>query len=209
MLLLAGLNACIVADPRLLQGSLWGMDSHTWFWLSVAIPVLHQAFVMLIWRFELYRRSFTRRFGVTRAFRIYAIGFSILLGGRLFFILLLAVSNRDSWQIEPIIDYAFALMIIPPIVYLGYSIKRYFTFKRAFGMDHFDPDYHEPYVKQGIFRYTDNGMYVFGLLILYLPGLLLFSGAALLVALFNHIYIWVHYYCTERPDMITIYGDTP
>jgi len=52
-------------------------------------------------------------------------------------------------------------------------------------------------------------MYVYGLLILYLPGLFLLSKAALLVALFNHVYIWVHYYCTEQPDMKVIYGKTP
>ena len=64
-------------------------------------------------------------------------------------------------------------------------------------------------MKKGIFKYTDNGMYVFGLMILYLPGLLLLSKAAILAALFNHVYIWVHYYFTERPDMQEIYGDTP
>jgi len=31
-------------------------------------------------------------------------------------------------------------------------------------------------------------------------------GAALAVALFNHLYIWVHYYATELPDMARIYG---
>ena len=64
-------------------------------------------------------------------------------------------------------------------------------------------------MKKGIFRYTDNGMYIYGLMILYLPGLLLLSKAAMVVALFNHIYIWVHYYCTERPDMKVIYGKAP
>jgi len=27
------------------------------------------------------------------------------------------------------------------------------------------------------------------------------------VALFSHLYIWVHYYFTERPDMKIIYRD--
>ena len=31
------------------------------------------------------------------------------------------------------------------------------------------------------------------------------SVAALAVALFNHLYIWVHYFATERPDMQRIY----
>jgi hypothetical protein len=44
------------------------------------------------------------------------------------------------------------------------------------------------------------------LLILWVPGLWWASPAALVVALFNHLYIWVHYYATERPDMRRIYG---
>jgi len=30
--------------------------------------------------------------------------------------------------------------------------------------------------------------------------------AALAAALFQHACIWVHYYCTEKPDMELIYG---
>ena len=49
-------------------------------------------------------------------------------------------------------------------------------------------------------------MYVFGFAILWVPALLFQSVAALIVAAFSHAYIWVHYYCTERPDMRRIYG---
>ncbi len=209
LLLMLAIRVAIAVWPDMLQGSFWGLNSRIWLWLAIAIPVLHQVYVMLTWRLELYHRSLTRRLGLQRAFRLYAIGFSLLFGGRFLFILLLAISNRNTWQVDPAIAYGLALLITPPVLYLAYSVKTYFTVERAFGMDHFDPNYREPFVKQGIFRYTDNGMYIFGLLALYLPGLLLFSKAALLVALFNHLYIWVHYYCTERPDMITIYGKTP
>ena len=41
---------------------------------------------------------------------------------------------------------------------------------------------------------------------LWVPALWLASMAALCVALFNHLYIWVHYYSTELPDMKRIYG---
>ncbi|OQY41235.1 MAG: hypothetical protein B6227_05875 [Fusobacteriia bacterium 4572_74] len=91
--------------------------------------------------------------------------------------------------------------------FLIYSVKKHFMFERAFGIDHFDKGYSVPYVKNGIFKYTNNGMYVFGLVILYLPGLLLLSKAAILVAFFNHLYIWVHYYTTELPDMKYIYNE--
>lgn len=80
---------------------------------------------------------------------------------------------------------------------------------RAFGIDHFQPkeSKKESFVKKGIFKYTSNGMYIYGFLMLWIPGLLLLSKAAILVALFNHIYIWVHYYFTELPDIKIIYED--
>jgi hypothetical protein len=50
-------------------------------------------------------------------------------------------------------------------------------------------------------------MYVFGFCVLWVPGFWFASAAALIVALFNHLYIWVHYYSTELPDMKRIYGE--
>ena len=63
--------------------------------------------------------------------------------------------------------------------------------------------------KKGIFKYTSNGMYKYVFLLLWIPGILFQSKAALLAALFQHIYIWIHYYFTELPDMKFIYGKTP
>jgi protein-S-isoprenylcysteine O-methyltransferase Ste14 len=104
-------------------------------------------------------------------------------------IIILAMSNQGSLSVNPLYAYLIAALITPVIIYLFYSVIRYFTFERAFGIDHFDKNYNQPYVKEGIFRYTDNGMYVYGILVLYLPGLLLLSKTALIVALFNHLYI--------------------
>ena len=207
--LLFAIQFYIVKNPDVLDGSYWGLSSKTWFWWAIAIPVIHQVYVLLVWRFELYQRTFSSRFGVQRAFKVYAAGFSILFAGRLIFIIILALSSRGSLLIDPLIGYGIAVLITPLVIFLFYSVKKYFTIERAYGIDHFDKDYNEPYVKRGIFKYTDNGMYVFGLMILYLPGLLLFSEAAIVVALFNHVYIWIHYYVTERPDMLKIYGQAP
>ena len=191
------------------NGELWGISSKAWFWIAIAIPILHQVYVWIIWRLELYNHTFTSRYGVQRAFKLYAVGFSLFFFCRLIFIVILATSNQGSLSVNPLYPYLLAALITPVVIYLFYSVIRYFTIERAYGIDHFDKNYNEPYVKGGIFRYTNNGMYVYGLLILYLPGLFLLSKAALLVALFNHVYIWVHYYCTEQPDMKVIYGKTP
>jgi hypothetical protein len=43
-------------------------------------------------------------------------------------------------------------------------------------------------------------------MVLYLPALWYASRPALVAAVFSHLYIWVHYFATERPDMRRIYG---
>ena len=42
-----------------------------------------------------------------------------------------------------------------------------------------------PMVNKGIFKYTSNAMYVYGLLALWIPGTLLQSKAALLLSLIH------------------------
>lgn len=207
--LLVVIGIVATSSPDVLLGSFWNLSTRFWFWLAIAVPIIHQIYVLLIWRFELYQRTFSKRFGVSKAFRIYSAGFSFLFVSRLIVIIFLSLSSKNTLSIDPAIPYGLVILITPVVIYLFYSVKKFFTIERAYGIDHFDENYNEPYVKQGIFKYTDNGMYVFGLMVLYLPGLLLFSKAAILVALFNHAYIWVHYYFTERPDMIEIYGKTP
>jgi len=209
MILVFAVRVYMSSNSEVLDGSLLNVDTSSWFWLAITVPIIHQVYVWLVWRVELYQRVFTRKFGVKRAFNFYAIGFSLLFVARLISIIILAISNEESLHINPIISYSLAAIITVPVIYLFYSVKKYFTAERAYGIDHFDRNYNEPYVKRGIFKYTDNGMYIFGLMILYIPGLLFLSEAALLIALFNHVYIWVHYYFTERPDMIKIYGNTP
>ena len=63
-------------------------------------------------------------------------------------------------------------------------------------------------IKKGIFKYTKNSMYVFGLLILFVPGLIFASKAALLLAAFNYGYAWMHYFTLELPDIRQIYSKT-
>ena len=186
-------------------GSLWGVPTPVWFWLSLAFPVVHQVWVVVCWRLELHAGWLSRHFG-ENGFRLYAAGFASLAFLRLSTLTLLAVSNQETLAVSRRLLTAFAVLFAALVVYLMYSVTRYFTYRRALGIDHFDPSYRtRPLVNQGIFRFTSNGMYTFGLLVVWLPGLLAASKTALLSAAFSHVYIWVHYYCTERPDMRRIY----
>ncbi len=188
-------------------GILWGLTTVQWYWIAVSIPILHQVFVWFCWRTQLHANLLSHMFG-EYDFTIYTIGFSILGISRVFSVLILAVSNRGTLPGDPALFSVLAILALIPSLYLFYSVKRYFGFKRALGIDHFDESYRNlPLVREGIFRFTSNGMYVYGFLLLWAIALWYASIAALCVALFNHIYIWVHYYTTELPDMKKIYGE--
>lgn len=209
LLFLIGSAWIFTQDSDMSLGGYYGVSTASWFLIAILTPVIHQVYVAIIWRLELYKQTFTSRFGLKKSFIVYAIGFAILFVLRLIVIIVLAFSNAYSMAIDPVIAYVLAGLITPIVMYAFYSVKKYFTIERAFGIDHFDKDYNVPYVKGGIFKYTSNGMYVYALLILFIPGLVLLSKAALVAGLFNYLYIWVHFYCTEEPDMKEIYGNTP
>jgi protein-S-isoprenylcysteine O-methyltransferase Ste14 len=193
------------AEP-LRRGELWGISTLGWLWIAVGLAVAHQIYVWFCWRTQLHRALLTRAFGAS-AFPLYAAGFATLGIARVAAVFVLALANRDTLAGDITVLRILAVVALLPALYLFYSVKRYFTFTRALGVDHFDPAYRSaPLVRQGIFRFTRNGMYVFGFLLFWVPGLWFASAAALCAALFNHAYIWIHYYSTELPDMRRIYG---
>jgi Phospholipid methyltransferase len=206
--LVALLGACAWAAqlPNVRQGSLWGLTAIHWYWIAIFTAVLHQVYVWLCWRAELNGKRLTRVLG-SHAFQAFAVGFALIGLSRVLSVFVLALANQDSLTLNPLWMKVAACAALLPALYLFYSVKRYFSFKRAFGADHFDPAYRTmPFERRGIFRYSSNGMYVFGFLLLWVPGLWWNSSAALAVALFNHVYIWVHYFATELPDISRIYG---
>ena len=189
-----------------LAGSLWGLPTLFWLWLAVVVPVLHQIFVWLGWRGQLYFGTMTRLFG-KKDFSAFSVIFMILFILRPVTLLLVGISNAESLSLSIFWRAGLSLLCLIPSIYLFQSVAHYFGLKRALGIDHFDADYrHLPIVKEGIFRYTDNGMYLFGFLLLWAIGFIFASKAALLAAAFNHLYIWVHFYTVEKPDMDYIYG---
>jgi hypothetical protein len=205
--LLAGISVC--SDlPAVRAGQFLGITTPVWLWLAVGIAVTHQIYVWLIWRTELHGSLISRTFG-KRGFTLYAIGFAVIAISRVIAVFVVAFSNRDSLPVNPAILKIPAIITLMLALYVFYSVRRYFSFRRALGIDHFDKDYSSiPFERRGIFRFTSNGMYTFGFLILWFPALWWSSAAAICVALFNHLYIWIHYYSTELPDIRRIYGRT-
>ena len=191
-----------------LHGSFAGLSSSAWLWLVLADAIFHQFYVWFCWRMELHGQHLTRYFGQTmRAFNIYAIGFSILFIARFFLIIAVGYANRGTWMINPSVGYGVAILIAVPALYLFYSVRVFFGFQRAFGIDHFVKEARNwPIVRKGIFRFTPNAMYVFGIGALWIPAFAFQSLAALIAAGFSHVYIWVHYFTVEEPDMRQLYG---
>ena len=186
-------------------GNFGNLGSINLLYLAAGIAVTHQVFVWLCWRLELHYSWLTRLFG-RYGFRFYATGFTILVILRVAAVLILAVINQGTLDMPSETLRALAIVALVPATYLFYSVKRYFGFRRALGLDHFDKSYRLlPKVREGIFRITPNGMYTFGFLLIWIPGLWFASTAALFAAMFNHLYIWVHYFATERPAMHRIY----
>ena len=204
MLLLGVVWMSRVVGPG--DGSFQGVSTASWIWWSIAFPVLHQVWVVICWRLELHHQWLTRNLGEW-GFRIYAAGFALFSAGRIYTMVAVSIADRGSLDLSPILLKAIALLIAVPALYLFYSVSRFFGYRRALGIDHFDPEYRtKPFVREGIFRFTRNGMYTFGMAAFWIPGLVWASKAGLLSAAFTHAFIWLHYFCTERPDMRRIYG---
>lgn len=203
------LGVYFLATGDVLSGQLWGISTQSWLWVAIAIPVLHQVIVALLWRAELYHNKMTKWFG-DQAFTVFRVIFTILFVGRPITLILLGISNAGTLNLNPMLAYIIAGILFIPFAYTMYSVFHYFGVDRAYGEDHFKPAAYKdrPFVKQGMFQYTDNAMYKFGFFILWAIALVFLSKAALLAAAFNHLYIWIHYYFTELPDIEFIYGSS-
>ncbi len=173
------------------------------FWLAVCIPIVHQLYVWLCWRLELNNSLISRTIG----FPVYLVLFFVLFSGRFISLFYLAWQDQHSLPLSLSVQVLASLLCVLPGGYTMYSVHRYFGMVRASGADHFDPKYRAmPFVKQGMFRFTNNAMYLYAFLLFWAVAIGFSSSAALLVAAFSHAYIWLHYFCTEKPDIKYIYG---
>jgi hypothetical protein len=180
-----------------------GRPFPTVFWTAIAIPVLHQLYVWVCWRFELQSSAVSGTIG----FRSYLVIFFIFLAARVVAVFILAWLDEGSLNIGKLPRVAITMILLVIWGYAAYSIKSDFGFVRAAGADHFDPAYRDmPLVREGIFRFTNNGMYIFGFLIFWAMSIGFASTAALVATVFSHAYIWVNFYATEKPDMNYLYS---
>jgi hypothetical protein len=195
-----------LAAPALRQGAFLGIEDTTWFWLSMGIPILHQVIVWIVFRLQMGWATLSKLLGRADLI-IWGFLFLPFLVARLIILFGLARTTRFSLALPGPLSYFLGVLLLLPALYTSWSVLRYFGLVRAMVGDHFRVRFRKmPMVKRGAFRYSQNAMYAFAFFLLWSIALFHQSHAALSAALFQHAYIWVHYYCTEKPDMEIIYG---
>ena len=172
-----------------------------WFMIAMSIPIIHQAYVWICWRSELCWKLISNTIG----FKGYVIIFFILIISRLSAIVLCFVDYGSLYK-PGWLAWILGLILFIPGAYTMYSVKKYFGFLRAAGADHFDPKYRDlPFENRGIFKWTPNAMYVFAIGIPFSFAVATGSQSMFVVAIYTYVAIWLHYFCTEKPDIVAIY----
>lgn len=185
---------------------LLGLSTIGWATLSIWLAILHQFIVALVFRLQLHRNLMTRLFGAADM-KVWAAIFMPLLIARPLMLIMTGWADDVPITSYRGIEIGIGLVLLGCAAWGMHSTLVHFTLPRALGGDHFRDEIAAlPMVDKGIFKYTSNGMY--GVVFFGLTGIALLFGSwnALVLALFQHTYIWVHMYCTEAPDMRRIYG---
>lgn len=192
----------------LMEGSWLGLSTAQWFWASIIISIVHQVIVWVVFRLQLGWASLTRLFGSADLVVWGALFFPLFIG-RIFLQVGLARSTPGTLAMPIPLATGISLILMLPALFTLWSVVRYFGVIRALVGDHFRLKYREmPLETRGIYRFSSNAMYTYVLLIFWAIALINRSLPALFMAFFHHAYIWVHYYCTEKPDMDIIYPDS-
>ena len=123
--LLLFLYCFVKTDDSFLIGELWSINTFYWFLFTLLSPIIHQVYVLVCWRSELHYKSISNMFG-KKGFKLYKIGFAILILSRPVTITLLAISNEMTLGIDPLLSYIIAGLLLIPAIYLFYSVKKYF-----------------------------------------------------------------------------------
>ncbi|MEE9452754.1 MAG: methyltransferase [Paracoccaceae bacterium] len=187
------------------SGSFLGVSTMTWSYIAIALALIHQSIVAVVFRLQLHFNLMVRIFG-SAALKVWGFIFLPLLGVRPILLIIVGICDYGSLGGNRMLQMFAGMLLMGLIGWAMHSVLKYFTINRALGGDHFYDEYlNMPMVNQGAFKYSGNAMYTFIFSGLWGIGLLLGSWNALVLALFYHAYIWVHMYCTEDPDMQVLY----
>ncbi len=180
-----------------------------WAMVALATATLHQGTTAVIWRSEIHGQHMSRVFG-RQALLAHGAQFFTFFFLRIGSTVLASVSSPHTLTRIPTLMMVLSAATVILVGWTFFSVFKYFGIKRALGADHFSEDYRRmDFVREAIFRYTPNAMYTFGTLMFVIPGLLLRSNIGIASGVFHYVAVWLHYWATEVPDMILIYGHLP
>jgi len=192
------------ADLKNNTNTFLGINALCWFMIAMTIPLIHQTYTWVCWRSELCWKSISNSIG----FKGYLVGFFILIISRFSAVILCFVDYGSLYK-PGWLTWTLSIIVFIPGAYTMYSVKKYFGFTRAAGADHFDSKYKDMvFEKRGIFKWSSNSMYVFGLAIPFAFAIATGSQSMFIVAVYSYISIWLHYFCTEKEDFKIIYAKT-
>ena len=204
---LIGLCSILIPWGYMAAQTFWGINGALLCIISIVIAPLHQFYVWFAWRSELCFKRISPLCG-GKGFRVYTVGFGILIIARALSIVSVGIADCQTLPLHWIIRWVIVTIMGLSILYTFYSIYKYFGYDRATGADHFFPEYrNKPFVRKGMFRFTSNSMYTFGILIFPLIGLICGSGPAIIIGTYQYAGVWIHYFSTEKPDIKVIYAD--
>ncbi|CAB1057715.1 hypothetical protein D1BOALGB6SA_2468 [Olavius sp. associated proteobacterium Delta 1] len=187
----------------------WKLSSSQWIWFSWIFAGIFQFWIAFFWRLELYGGRISAWMG-RAGFSLYRTGYVVFGLLRLLPLIPIALTSRGTASVPAWISLPFLALTIPLSLWGMYCATVYFGITRASGADHFIPAYRDKNLeKRGIYKYIPNVMYTVVLLALYHPGLIWQSAQGIIAAAAHHAFVWVHYFCTEKPDLKEIYGNRP
>ncbi|MFO7952985.1 MAG: hypothetical protein R6U91_09325 [Bacillota bacterium] len=201
-LLLALTNAGLNFYPNFFFGEFRGISTTSWLWIGVLTAILHQGYMVIVLRTELETRWLSTN-APRLGYLAYMSDYTILVVLRVATIFASGIANREVLAISDPNRLLFIVVLAVPCLWVLYLLARDGNFKQLAGEDYFKPEQDSEdydYARENIFRSTAITVYSLGPMALYIPGIVFASPAALLLALFNHLYIWVHHFCTELPD---------
>lgn len=181
----------------------------TWVVVALGAAALHQGTTAVIWRSQIHGQHMSRIFG-RQALLVHGVQFFTFFVLRIGSTVLASISSPHTLTGMPTLMMVLSAATVVLVGWTCFSVVKYFGIKRALGADHFTEEYRRmDFVREAIFRYTPNAMYTFGTLMFVIPGLLLRSHIGIASGVFHYLAVWLHYWATEVPDMILIYGDLP
>jgi Phospholipid methyltransferase len=184
----------------------YGVSAFEWVVFSWILAGLHQGSIAAAWRLELHHGLVSAYLGKRGGFLVHRIVYVLTGGLRLLAVIPISLTTAHTLAVPPWVSIPLLAISMPFTVWGLWCALAYFGLDRAAGVDHFDPARRQGFEQRGLYNYIGNVMYTVVLLMLYHPGLVFQSALGLVVAAAHHAFVWVHYWCTEKPDLREIYG---